>query len=228
MRIRPVLWGPGVMILVGLIFAIVGLFLALGASAGERREAARAERLLPLGAVAFDETAPGREVLVEGRVSDRNRAQFRGYKAYIREEYRGSDDENRPKWVEDERITPPLLLAVDDGLITLNNQDYRPEAWPQVWQESESLSWNGFSGEGTKRYRGLNAGDTVTAIGAVTRGPEGPALQAEVVFSGDRAAYIAAQHDAATVSFWMGTAFAAFGALFALFGAWSIVRALRR
>ena len=34
---------------------------------------------------------------VEGRVSARNRALFQGFVAYVREEYRGSDDDHKDK-----------------------------------------------------------------------------------------------------------------------------------
>lgn len=208
----------------GVIFLAVGVGMATLGTRQARAEAERAERLAPLGAAALDDSQPGREVLVEGRVSARNRALFRDFVAYLREEYRGSDDNNRDKWVEDERHTPPLLIELSGGTVALADDQYRLDNPAHTWQEPGARSWNGFTGEGTKRYRGFAAGDPVMAIGVLVRGREGLDLRAEWLYGGTRADYIAGQRSSAAFLPWFGGLFALIGTLIAGAGAWKLLR----
>jgi hypothetical protein len=208
------------LLLLGLVFFLTGLWVATVSRQQARADAERAERLAPLSAAALEDAAPGREALVEGTIDRRTPARFRDFVAYVREEYRGSDDEGDPQWSEDERVTPSLLVAAQDGVVSVQGDSYELLSPPHAWQESDQLSWNGFSDEGTKRYRGLRAGDAVTAIGVTAEGQEGMALAPELVFGGSRAAYIASRRDDAAFAPWFGAIFMAIGLILGGVGGW--------
>jgi hypothetical protein len=107
----------------GLIFIAAGLAMAILGARRASAEADRAERLPPLSSASLDDSRPGREALIEGRISSHNRPLFQGFVAYVREEYRGSDDDN-DTWSEDERNTPPLLIDLDGGSVALADSQY--------------------------------------------------------------------------------------------------------
>jgi hypothetical protein len=209
----------------GLVFLALGIFFATVGAQQASAEAARAERLRPLNIATLDDSQPGREALIEGRISDRNSALFQQFVAYVREEYRGSDDQDREQWAEDERHTPPLLIEVIDGVVPLANDNYVLDSPPHLWFESQtSRTWNGFTGEGTKRYRGFQAGDVALAIGILTPGSEGLELQAERVYGGTRSSYIADRRQSAVWMPRIGGIFGLIGAMIALAGIWWLVR----
>lgn len=217
-------WLPGLaLIIFGGVGFIVGGVLAFVVAGRAGEDAARAERLAPLTAAELESAAPGQEALLEGQIDQRSRAIFRDFVAYVREEYRGKDAEDREQWFEDERATPPLLLATGGSLATVGDAGYELEGAAAIWRESDALSWSSATGEGTKRYRGLRAGDTITAIGAVAEGAEGRELAADTVFAGTRAEYIAERRSSAAIAPWIGAAFGLVGLVVTWFG----VRVLR-
>jgi hypothetical protein len=217
-------WGKLFAIIFGLLFLALGVILGVFGAADARAEAARAEALAPLNAAALDDRAPGETALVAGALSPRNRALFRDYVAYTVEEYRGEDDSNDdPEWEREAEVTPPLLIEAG-GIVRVANEDYRIEGALTRWQESQVLTWNGFSGEGTKRYAGLVAGQPVTTIGAVVAGAEENELRAEVVFGGTQAQYVAAQRQSAFMLPIIGGIFGAIGLIVAGVGAWLLLR----
>lgn len=217
-------WGKLFLLIFGLVFLFLGVTLGIFGAAGARAEAARAEALAPLTAAALDDKAPGETALVEGTLSTRNPALFRDYVAYTVEEYRGQkSNSSEPRWEREEKVTPPLLVEAG-GIVRVANDDYRIAGQLNNWQESQVLSWNSITNEGTKRYAGLVAGQVVTAIGAVVAGAEGNELQAEVVFGGTRAQYIESQHQSA---FWLpiiGGIFGVIGLSVAGAGTWLLLR----
>lgn len=217
------------LIVFGLIFVAVGAGISIFGSRAAATAADRAEQMEPLTPGSLEMRAIGSEVLIEGQLSSRNNRLFREYVAYIREEYRGSDDDGDPEWVEDERRTPPLLIEVGGvrtAPVQIGNDDYVLKRTHESWQESNRLTWNGLSGEGTKRYSGLIAGRAVMAIGTVQRGLEGLELQAEFIFGGTRAEYIADQRSAATWLPWFGLAFVVPGVAIAGFGVLQLLRSV--
>lgn len=207
----------------GLVFVVVGLILGVGVAGAARAAAERAARLEPIGARQLALRGAGEAVLVEGVVSKRNPARFRDFVAYIREEYRGEDDDGDATWAIDERVTPPLLIEAA-GVIQVANSDYQLQGRQARWQESGGLAWNGFTDEGTKRYAGLRADDPVMSIGAAVRGREGVELQAELIYAGTRADYIAEQRGIATWLPWIGLSLGGVGLLLIAIG---VVRLLR-
>ncbi len=204
--------------LFGLAFVVVGFIVGVGMAGEARSAAARAEALLPLTASQLDDQPPGQTVLVEGQLSPRNPARFRDFVAYVREEFRGTDSNGDEQWFEDERVTPPLLVEAA-GLIRISNDTYVLDAPHARWQE-EGLEWSSRTQEGTRRYRGLVASRPVLALGTVTRGAEGNELQAELVYGGTRAEYIAAQRSAARWLPWIGLFIGGAGLAVIFLGVW--------
>lgn len=211
------------LLLFGLIFFLIGGGIAIFGTIAVRGEIARAERLTPVSAAAFDDLAPGSEVMIEGVLSQRNKARFRNFVAYRREEYRGSDKDGDPKWSVDEEYKPALLVETS-GSITIAADRYSIQKPHQTWQEGRGLTWNGVTGEGTKRYSGFVAGLPVMAIGTVQPGSEGNELQANFVFGGSRTDYLADKRTTATFLPWFGGCFAMFGLLFIGIGVVVLIR----
>jgi hypothetical protein len=58
-------------------------------------------------------------------------------------------------------------------VVQVANDTYPLEEPSVQWQVSNRLEWDGFRGEGTKRYKGFEAGNRVTALGRVVAGNEG-------------------------------------------------------
>lgn len=215
-------WPALLLLLFGSIFLTVGIAVATIGASNATRAAERAEALRPLGAAGLDDTFPGRDALVEGTIDSRTRAQFREFVAYVRYEYQGKDENEDERWVEDVRVTPPLLLATVSGLVTIGGAGYRIEGPAHEWRESDTLTWTG--AEGTKRYTGLRAGDAVTAIGTVVDGAEGRELAAEVVFAGTQAEYAAAKRQESAAARLVGGIAALTGTVICAIGGWLVMR----
>lgn len=201
--------------MVGAIFTLVGLIF-VGVSLVIGQDMARVGGLPLVDATALANTPLGGEVLIEGRISARARPRFREFVAYVRDEYRGNDSDGDAQWVEDERLTPQLLLELADGRVEIVNQDYRLEQPTTSWQESDLLQWSQGSGEGTKRYRGFAAGATVLAIGTAAQGDEFAGISATVLAGGTRSSYLAEQRTLMLVMSVVGGLTAAFGGVLLL------------
>jgi hypothetical protein len=212
--------GSAFVLLFGLIFLGVGVWVGVIGPQDLNREIARVEQLDLVSAAGLSDRAPGTELLVEGVVSDRNRVIFRDMVAYESQEYRGEDDEGDPVWADDVFDTPPLRIDLADGPAQIANADYTLSSLPISFQESEKLSWSLFSGNGTKRYRGLRHGDAVLAIGSVVAGSEGAAIQAKQIALGTRASYLASERDRAAAMPWTSIPFAVIGIVMVGFGIW--------
>ncbi|MCU0495091.1 MAG: hypothetical protein MUD01_26180 [Chloroflexaceae bacterium] len=212
------------LLLFGLCFVALGVGLGVFGAQAASASAARAERLTPLSAGALGSGALGQEVLVEGVVDASNQPRFRNFVAYTMDEYQGRDNNDRQNWDERERVTPPLLIAVGNRTMQLANNNYRLEGNLVEWRNSESLTASTVFEEGTKRYQGLEPDATVMSIGTLVRGQNGLALQAEFIFAGNRAAYIASQQEGAFALRIVGLIFGIVGGILALAGLWVFVR----
>lgn len=217
--------GPLILMAAGVIFLIGGVSVGIFMTRAARQAAERATRLSPATVRDIERSAIGAEALVEGVIDARNPTRVRNFVAYVREEYRGIDTtNNREEWKEDERWTPPLLVQVTDGAVRIANDTYRIEEPPVQWQESDRLEWNGFSGEGTKRYRGFEAGNSVTTLGRIVDSLEGRAIEAEFIFGGTRSQYIAYQRATMSIAPIAGLIAGGIGTVMILGGVWYILR----
>lgn len=205
------LFQSALFLLIGGVFVGVGVFLGIFASRGASEEANRVEALAILDLADIDAGQPGSPALIEGTVSRRNPSRFRNFAAYIREEYHGEDSDGDDDWRVDERVTPVLLVDVGGGIVQIGNTDYSISRPHESWSESSVLVWNGLTGEGTKRYKGLVVGRPLLAIGTIHTGREGNEVYAEQVFGGTQAEYVADQRQTARFLPWFGLIFGVIG-----------------
>lgn len=211
------------LIVFGGVFIVAGVLIATLAAGSARAEAARVEALPSLTAQTLQQQPEGAEVAVEGLVSSRNPVVFRDFVAYVGEEYRGKRD-NRERWVEFERNLPRLQIETTDGIVRFANEDYLLTGQLPSWQDSNVLSWNGFTGTGTKRYEGLSVDDTVTVLGTAKSGSEEVEVQVSKVFYGTRLEYIDDQRFSAQWLPWFGGIFVVAGTIVAAFGVVPLIR----
>jgi hypothetical protein len=86
------------------------------------------------------------------------------------------------------------------------------------------IVWNGFSGEGTKRYRGFEAGNAAITIGRIVDDREGRAIEAEFIFGGTRNQYIAYQRATTSIAPIAGLIAGGIGMAMILGGIWYSIR----
>jgi hypothetical protein len=165
-------------------------------------EHARLAALPAPGAISLTDTPAGREVIVEGRIAPDQPRLFRDFVAYVKEEERRDrrDSDDR-QWKEVERRTPPLRIEADGGTIAVVNATYG-----LIWAKTQ---WRDTARVIDTHYSGLVAGEPVFARGRAAAG----GLEAIVVGSGSRDAYLAQVAGNAGVAWWLGTGLAIVGAI---------------
>jgi hypothetical protein len=196
----------------GLLFGLVGA--VLGALWTQFDPAAEGRAIPQLSAAALSDSAAGREALVEGRLSERNRPGEHGLLVYAREELRGRGDDEA--WVEAERFAPRLLVELPDGLAEVLSEGALLQSPPRAVEEASSV-----------RVVGFGPGDPVVVVGRVADGPEGSVLAAELIAGGTRADYLAGLGAQRHVLLWIGGPFALLGLIFGGLGAWGLLRGWR-
>lgn len=154
----------------------------------------RASGLTPVTAAALEDTRPGEDVLVEGRISSRNPVQSISYKgmqsdshgfvAYICESREVDEKGDARSWSVNARVTPLLLLDLPDGLVQVGNDDHELEN-PHTIEQEKALDE-----PSTTRHRGIAVDDTVIVVGAASAGPELPQVDADFIAHGIRERYI--------------------------------------
>lgn len=189
-----------VFIIVGGVFILFGIILGLIMPQGLTRNAERIEQLTPISASELERQAPGTEILLEGRVSSTNPILSQTFVAYISEMYHGTDENDYAQWQEQQRVTPPLQLDIDTTRVQILNQSYVLTGNLKNWQESDVLSYSSIRNTGTMRERGLEQGAEAMVIGKAQSTAEGNGIEAEILYAGNRAGYIADHRD---VAFWM-------------------------
>ena len=188
---------------IGIPFVAAGLLVGLLVPRLSSGQAEQIERLVPSTATVLEDTSPGQEVLVEGRISNSNPVLFRSYVAYIVYGCTVNSDGER-KCTERNRVIPPLLLDLPDGQVQIENDAYDWQGTKQIVQEGDT------------EYAGLEAGDPVIAVGVLTSSVERLRLRAEFISRGTQAEYIAFLRGESV--FWR-----VFGAVFAVLGSCSIL-----
>ncbi len=139
---------------------------------------------LPLTTTVAKLTEAKGDVVVEGKVSQRNSIRERDFVAYIRSPRASAGDENPY------RDTPKILIELADGSVSLNNDNY------------ETFDWQ-MDDDPFYYYYFLRADDRVVITGYVVRGVSIPSsektidLQAQEVFVGSHAKYLTRTREAA-------------------------------
>ncbi len=181
---------------IGVLFLTIGVWLLVSNS--PERELARGSALQLTTADTVRWRTVGETVLFEGNISADNRAGFRDFIAYQRDRYAGKDNDGPSKgverWVQMERVTPPLSIDSAEGKVSIVNSRYSLRNPPRQWRSSvtERLLF----GPDSERASGFVAGDLVVVEGTVTEtapasdGKRPRALEAVVLFGGNHAAYL--------------------------------------
>lgn len=204
-----------VLLLVGSLGLCCGIFPGVLLPMLFSAEIARVERLQPSSFAAFEDGAPGREVLIEGTLSPRSRTSPDGLIIYVRS-VAGVDADGDRIWVEAERVQPPLLIALSGGLAQVRD-GYGLNGGLPVVVEQDAL-----------RIEGLRAGDSVLAVGTLVQGQEGIELDADFVAVGTRQAYLDENRTAALFFSIFGWALIGAGAAMLIGGLAILVTGLMR
>lgn len=199
----------------GIVFLVVGITF-IRTSSTTTQETDYIETLPLLSAVQLQDTRAGTEAVIEGRIAERNPLHDNGFVAYVRSEYQGerctTDDDGNEDceaiWIEDERITPTLWLDLVGGRTHFFNTDYDVQNVAVTEQSTETLIE-----KETRRYEGFKIGNPVFTKGIVTADEEGPALNADFIYGGNRDIYLTNRRDEAGSSLLGGIIFSAFGAV---------------
>jgi hypothetical protein len=206
-------------VLAGVLLALGSLGLCCGLFAGLlfpwlfNTDVALVQGLPSLSYVAFEDGAPGRKVLIEGRLSARNRVSPEGFVLYTRSVAVHEPDGDR-SWQELEQVHPSLLVELPDGLVRVVG-DYRTNGSMEREERGDRL------------VEGLRVGAEVIVVGRTVQGQEGLELDAELLGVGTRAEFIAATQMAARFFGIFGWTFVALGVLMLLGGGWLLWRLLR-
>jgi hypothetical protein len=210
----------------GAVFLVAGSWILLNGSAN--RELARGAALAPVTASTLRLRNPGEVVLLEGRLAAGNRAGFREFVAYRRDRYAGSEtsgaSQGRERWTPIETVAPPLEVDAEGGTVAIVNHGYDLQGDPHRWRDVPALT--DLLGHQGERASGFFAGDVVTLEGRVVDGPQGAgadrarALEARVLFGGDRAAYLAHLRGGVLATRILGGVFLGVGAALTLLAAW--------
>jgi hypothetical protein len=139
----------------------------------------------------------GLEVLLEGRIAPDQRAVFRDFVAYVKEEEQRDqrERERSGNWKVVESVTPPLLLVVGDTSLRIVNNSYSLTWAKTQWRDTARII--------DTNYTGLVAGEPVFVRGRAAEG----GLEAITVGSGTRASYLAQVAGNAAVGRWLGIGF---------------------
>lgn len=204
----------GIFGFMGAIFTLIGAVF-IGISYNASAEAARVGAMTPLSVQQLANTPAGSEVIIEGRISERNTGLRDGLVALIERQYRGiecDDNDNRDSchqvWTETQRATPALWLDITGGRLQISNSDYQlnnpPESWTTtpVLIEDETLEISGF-----------RMGNPVFAAGQISAG-DGVTLHADFIYGGTQADYVASQQSNVFGFFLFGAIFGGIGLVF--------------
>lgn len=198
---------------VGGFFVLVGVILGVIAPQGLAQEATRVEQITAISAANLEQQAPGTEVLLEGRISSANPVLSQTFVAYTAEMYRGTDENDYARWEELKRVTPPLQLEMENTRVQIVNQGYILDGDLKTWQESEILSYSSMRNKGTMRERGLEQNAAAMVLGKAQKTSEGMGIEAEMLYGGTQASYIATQRNVAFWLRWAGVAVTGAGLL---------------
>ncbi len=169
-----------------------------------RQSAIHAAELPRLTATEIGRQAAGREGVVEGVLSEDNPTFEGGFVFYYRSRLRGFETrrqgmpvehaERRPQWQPIDRHLPPLKVKTEEGEVWIFGEySVTFKGSDRSWVSTETLE------VGTsERYEGLDAGQTVTAVGRVAAAPQGWGLETVSLASGSYQEYLAGERGSAT------------------------------
>jgi hypothetical protein len=213
--------GCGIMgaLVCGALTVIGGTLVADACSRG--RNADEAGALEPLSAAELAAAAPGRRVLVVGRIDPSSAViePQRGLVMYLRERCEMSYGRKGRKsytWKLAERALPEFQLQMGEAAVPVLAGTYGFRR-PSVQDPHDSEA-------GAVAYEGFKAGDRVVVDGRMSEG----SLRADLVFGGDHQAYLAELRGDAPTSLTHGSVALGLAAVLAALAVWYIRRCGRK
>jgi hypothetical protein len=158
-------------------------------------EADRAEALPVLTSVTFEDSAIGREVIIEGVIANNISPRYENLVAYERER-RERDSDGDTRWVTEETVTPPLSIDTPNGRVRM--EESRSSAY-DIKNPPATINIGS-----NVRYNGFRANDAVMALGSVQQGSEGRILDAEFIYGGTTQGYVEDRRTTSTILFVIG------------------------
>jgi hypothetical protein len=174
-----------------------GSFMMLE-SCESRHDAAHLERLPVMTGRLLANSPPGREVIVEGRISNNMQPEYENFVTYV-EKHRQRNSDGNLSWVTEREFTPPLLVDTSEGRVRIE-KDRTTSYYTFV-----EPAYTTFSESDERRYSGFRRDDLIMALGEVEKGIDGMVLDAEFVYGGTRNQYIERQRINATAFFWISS-----------------------
>jgi hypothetical protein len=171
--------------LAAILFVAGALLCGLVGLLASSQASRRVQQLTPASIARLEAMQPGEEVLVKGRISSGSAVQDFGFVAYVREERPVDEDGNTGSWFVRERITPPLLLELREGWVQIENSDYDLVDAKIVEERNDPSELS------KTRYKGLECGDSVIAVGVLVAHREYPKIEADFIALGTHERYIA-------------------------------------
>jgi len=199
----------------GFIVGGVGLVLGLAGAAVTHfipglvaAEHARLVALPSPDARSIRATQVGTEVIVQGRITEKQETVFRDFVAFVKEEEErdAQQRERRGRWKVVESVTPPLAVITDQGLLHIVNTTYGITFAATRWHDTSKVI--------DTAYSGLVANEAVFVHGRVAN----DGLEAMKVGSGTRASYLATIGGNGDVAWWLGVGFQVVGGVLLLAG----------
>lgn len=163
------------------VLAAISAFFLFAAPRLDTRDFSMLEALGPVEIETLRRTAPGTEVLVEGRIPPEARVSSHDLVlsvGYLRQVGTKAEDAGRLNESEIERRTPPFDLQLPNGRVRIENEGYAVEQLPTV------------TDDGSLFRKGLAPGDPAVVIGDVRRSGDDVALRARTVAFGTLQSYV--------------------------------------
>ncbi len=190
---------------IGAVVILLGGFFAFAVPIWIRDSASDVKKLEPLSVGILEDSAIGRDVLIEATVSPRNPTLYRNLVAYRLEE-RETDSDGDVRYITREQQQPALLLELPDGRVTLA-AGYPLSDMPRMY------------GGGVLYYSGVRGNDTVLVVGELVPWNELATIDARIFTQGTKASYLRDQEQGAQSAFVIGIAFVFVGVVIAGVGA---------
>jgi hypothetical protein len=183
-----------ILCLIGFVFVCAGVMVGLILPRWITQDIAAVEGMNQLTMDDLQKHPPGEPILVEGRIRTNTPLFADQYVAYHseRRERRGDETE----WVKDQYVTPPLVIELQSGVVTVANDSYSL-GMVKEWQEVDLA-------EGHRRVGGLKPADPVVVIGTLQDNEDGILVDAHVVSKGTKLSYLADQRVSIRISVGLG------------------------
>jgi hypothetical protein len=168
--------GAMILTIIGLPFLVLGGCFAFVAGPHSAQTADRIASFNPMSAAQLGDLRPGREVLIEGRMSGRNEIYTRNYVAYVVSRCTTDSDGDTDCDVV-ARVTPPLRINLSQGYVNVANDSYSLADMSTVY-------------DGDLQYDGIEPEAAVVAVGTLLPADGALQIEAEFIALGSQTSYV--------------------------------------